>query len=207
MHRTPRRILALSAWLLATIVSTMPAMANNVPNVGVVVTRFIGVVNAIQGPAESPAQITLQLGTLTTDVRINLKTVFSGKSAEANVEGLLQGDYATVIARRFKGVWVAKRVIFDVQPMIPLHLFSGTVTKETLDGRHVTIRLVGTQRFIAFRIAVAAQFQSDGHAELNPLSLFRGATVELLALHSNTAWVAYTVNLKITPFRFNAHER
>lgn len=178
-----------------------PASARNVPDLGFNQARFIGAVAAIQGPADSPTRITLQLGALSTELRINLKTLFSAKGAEASLEGLLPGDFAVVAARRFKGAWIARRVLFDVQPIFPLRLFTGTVVRAGVDGKRVSVRIAATQRLLWFRISRNALYQEDGRAVLEPPGLTPGETVELLALRVVPGWMAYNINLKATAAR------
>lgn len=188
------------AVLLAGLL-TSPVSARNVPTVGGVQQRFVGTVGQILGPADSPIQITLTLGTLSTDVRVTSRTVFAAKSAEASVEGLLQGDYAVVTAQRVKAEWIARRVVFDVQPIFPLHLFTGLVLRETPDGKRVTIRIAGTQRQVLMHIVKPVQYEMDGRSLLTPLALNRGDQVEVLALHVFDGWNAFSINVKTITLR------
>src|SRR5947209_1194767 len=99
--------------------------------------RFAGQVTALLPATGSPTSFVLLQPNLTVTVSINSQTQLTGKSAEASVEGLMRDDYAVVNARRVGGKWVAVKIAYDVDPILPLRTMSGSVEKLSLDGRRV----------------------------------------------------------------------
>jgi hypothetical protein len=157
---------------------------------------FPGQITALIGPASNPSGLILQLGTDSIDIRLSAKTMISGKSAEADVEGLVRGDYAVVRAKRVNRVWFATRITFDVQPIAPLRLVSGMILHVNADGRHFTLRPDVGKGTYFMRVIRQTRFTMDMRPGDAPTMLIKGAVVQILCRKIDGLWTAYTINLR-----------
>src|SRR5579872_7188417 len=125
--------------------------------------RICGVVQSLQGGMTNPSGVTVQLGLVTTQIKILPQTtVIVAKSAEAEVEGLLPGDYVLVNAVRRYHLITARRLTYDVQPFFPLKAYSGTVLRQTPDQKRFLVRLV-TNHTMWFRTSPRlTRYEVDG---------------------------------------------
>lgn len=182
---------------VAVLLAGLPAAAgayplthvNNLPN------RLVGQVQNVVGPGASPTGFTLQLGNQTADLKIVPATVFAARSAEAEVEGFITGDYALVVARRTDHGLVARRVSFDIQPFLPLRLVTGTLQRVSLNGRHVLVKLDNT-RIMWLQITRQTRYRQDGKVVAIPPALTRGMQLQILAVRAYGAWVAADINIR-----------
>jgi hypothetical protein len=194
------RILSLCLVLgLAISLTGAPARAQQKPDVGPDKQRFLGQVTALIGTGGNPAGFQLQLGTMTWDIKVAPKAVFTARSAEADVEGLLSGDYAVVNARRVKHVWYAYRVDFDVQPVAPLRTFSGTVVRASVDGKRFSVR-IEPNKIMAVRVAAETRYRIDGRFIDFAQTVSRGEYVQVLARRNDPVWIAYDLNVRSLPY-------
>ncbi|MBV9281113.1 MAG: hypothetical protein JOZ41_13610 [Chloroflexi bacterium] len=208
------RLIALSLALWLGLGSALgPAAARPLPQVGSL-TRFVGMVGAVVGPADTPTGFSLLLasGRLVPFVTAPNAT-FSGKSAEAAVEGLQRGDYAivqarnvsVVVAHRLRKHWVAYHVDFDVQPITPTPApkpaaatITGTVTRVTVDGRRFAVQDQATLKVWTITIDARTVFRVDGQLMPGPPVLSKGDSVVVRARKAGSVWVATEVNLRTT---------
>lgn len=156
--------------------------------------RFIGQVTTLLPAAGSPTSFVLLQPNFSVSIAISPKTQLTGKSAEANVEGLVRDDYAVVTAKRMAGRWVATRIAYDVDPIPPLRIVSGTVVKPTLDGRHVNVRLdTGGARWIT--IGRLARYRLDGRLMEPAPILAKGEVIQLVVNRMTVPWIALEVDV------------
>ncbi len=157
--------------------------------------RFVGQVTALLPTSGSPMSFVLLQPNVTVTVAINPQTQLTGESAEANVEGLVRDDYAIVNARRVGGKWIAARIVYDVDPILPLRTVSGSIAKLTLDGRHVNVKLdTGGSRWIT--IGRLARYRLDGRIEDPPPILLKGEPIQLVVNKSIGTWTALEVDVR-----------
>jgi hypothetical protein len=195
-HRfLPVRALACTLGLALSLTGGIPVgHAQGVPVVGVTHPRMVGMVANPQGSPMAPNVFTLQLGDLSTDVHVVPKTVFVPRSAEAEVEGFVQGDFALVTVKRVRREWVASRIAFDVQPLRPLRVVAGTIERVNPDGTHFSVKL-DTGRTVTMRVNRDVRFRLDGHPAENPPPLLAGEVIDAVCLLRN-GWIAYDINVK-----------
>jgi hypothetical protein len=205
---TNRRFLALLLGVVATfgIVCT-PVSAGHAPAVRLEQVnpltgpgKLVGQVVALTGGADTPTGFTLQIGIQTMDVTVqSARTTFIARSAEADAEGLVKGDYAVVAGRRSPHGWIAKRVDYDIDPFAPLKQFGGTLTRVSPDGRHVWMRqdIGATRIFIVNR---QTRFRVDARVVDLPPLLTKGESIQLVAYRTDTGWIALFVDLRSTQF-------
>jgi hypothetical protein len=167
-------------------------------------SKLAGQITNIMGTSASPTGFTLQLGLQTWTLQIPLKGIIRAQSAEADVEGLVTNDYASVDARLVKivdarsvrYVLYAQRTLFDVQPVMPLRLFVGTVVRVSPDGRRITIRL-DLSRTVVIHPGLMTRYRVDSRATDIPPTLVKGTMVDILARRmGDGSWVAYDLNLR-----------
>jgi hypothetical protein len=169
-------------------------------------SKLAGQITNIMGTSASPTGFTLQLGLQSWTLQIPLKGIIRAQSAEADVEGLVNNDYASVDARLVKIVDArsvryvldAQRTLFDVQPVMPLRLFMGTVARVSPDGRRITIRL-DLSRTVVIHPGLMTRYRVDSRATDVPPTLAKGNMVDILARRmGDGSWVAYDLNLRST---------
>lgn len=196
-----RRVAIALALLLLLCGAALPAHAAPVRDTGWERARFFGQIVNLIGAKTNPAGFTLQLGTQTTDIRIAPKTTFVAKSAEAEVEGLLAGDYASIVTKRVNRLLVAVRIVFDVAPINPMHQFTGTIFRVSLDGRRFVVRL-DTGKSATLRLSKLVRIHIEGRPTETPALLLKGEYVQVLAVRESGAWSAYDVTIRAsTPER------
>jgi hypothetical protein len=163
---------------------------------------FLGVITDVapQGPNSNgdPMGFRLELGLNAEDIKLIGSTVITGKSAEAVVEGVSPGDYALVRAKRYRGVWYATRVVFDVQPVAPLRLFSGTIVRMSTDGKRIVLKLDGTKAIVVTRLILKTRFHVDGHPVDIPPTLALLEPLQALCQRINGTWLVFDVYTKST---------
>lgn len=160
--------------------------------------RFPGEVTDLVGPAASPTSFTLQVRDHSVTIRIMPRTVFQARTAEAQVDGFAQYDFAVVTTTRMNGEWRAVRVLYDVVPWGPIRDFSVTAHVVTLDakGKNVQLKLAsGDTHWV--RLTLNTRYQVDGVPALTPPALVKDSVV-VVTVHRNDAgvWVGALVNLK-----------
>lgn len=188
-----RPALLCSALLLALTAALTPANAQTVPTISAG-DRLIGQIANLTGSPTSPDSFSLQLGTASVDLRVAPnRVVLRPLSGEAEVEGLTNGDYATVNVRRVKRVWVVVRITFDVQPFAPLRQISGMVQRVSPDGMHVLLRL-DQAKTLQLRITRQTRVHVDGRIADSQL-LTKGSSVQALLLRTNGIWVAIDLDV------------
>lgn len=190
---------AAVAVMLAGVVT--PARAQMIPPTGFADNRFAGEVGAVLGAPSSPDMFTLQLGYLAMDFRVGPRTTFVPRSAEAQVEGFVQGDFAVVVGHRTKQGWLAIRIFFDVQPIRPLREIIGTIMRVSPNGARFLIRL-DTGGSLFARTNRQTRFRVDGRLMDGQPSLLRGEIVQALVLQRN-GWIAYEVNVRAAGYLRN----
>lgn len=171
------------------------ASAQQIKDISVAKGRYVGQVVAVQGPLASPTSLTLQLGLQNLDIRILPRTILTGKSAEADVEGLQVGDYAVVISRRYNRTTAATRVVFDVEPIFPLRAVSGTIARVAIDGQHFQVRST-TGKLAWLHVSKYARIRLDGRPSDVLTSLVKGNTVQVLAQHTDAGWDATDISIR-----------
>jgi hypothetical protein len=205
---TYRRFLALLVGVVAAVSAVCtPVSAGRVPTVRLDQVnppigpgKLVGQVVALSGGAGTPTGFTLQIGVQTMDVIVQpARTTFNARSAEADAEGLVKGDYAVVAGRHSPHLWIAKRVDYDIEPFAPLKQFSGTLSRVSPDGRHIWMR----QDFGAARIFVVnrqTRFRVDARVVDLPPLLSKGESIQLVAYRTDMGWIALFVDLRSTQF-------
>lgn len=193
---SPIRAVALSCGLFLSLAGALPhAAAQTAPPVaGFDRTRLIGEVANLQGPTSNPDSFSLQLGYLTVDLHITPNTTYVARSAEAQIEGLVNGDYAFVVTRRVRHVLIAFRIVFDVQPFHPLREFTGAVVRVSPDQMHLVMKLLDTTRTFSLRLTRQTRFKIDGRIADIPPALVKGEAIQIVALQRN-GWIAFDVDV------------
>ncbi len=144
----------------------------------------------------NPSGLTVQLGLLTSQVRILPQTtVIVAKSAEAEVEGLLPGDYVLINLQRRSHLMTARRLTYDVQPFFPMKSYSGAILRQSADQKRFLVRLV-TNRNLWFRTSARlTRYEVDGKLQSTVPLLTKGEDVEILTYRLELNWVAVDVNV------------
>jgi len=157
--------------------------------------RFVGQVTALLPANGSPTAFVLLQPNVSVTISINPQTQLTGSSAEANVEGLARDDYAVVNAKHVQGRWIAIKIMYDVDPILPLRSVSGSVLRLTLDGRHVDVRLdTGGSRWIT--IGRLARYRLDGRVIDPPPILLKGEPVQLVINRAAVPWLALELDVR-----------
>jgi hypothetical protein len=165
---------------------------------------FIGLITSVDSPnGVDPNDFTLELGIVSEVIRLSQTTMITGKTAEAVVEGLASGDYAVVRAKRFKGSWYAIRVVFDVQPLPPLRLISGTIVRITKDLRHFVLKPDTGKGNLLVRLMRQTRFHVDGRPVDGPPPsqwIFGPTTIaiQVLLRRDVGAWSAFDIYMRST---------
>lgn len=197
----PKSAVAVLALMVALALNLAPAGAQTVPIVhSYDRVHFIGQVSNVLGSSTIPDSLSLQLGTLAIDLRTIPRTTIKANSAEAQVEGLVNGDYALVTGRRVKRAWVAVRIVYDVRPFGPLRQFSGTILRVSPNNVRLLLKL-DTGHNLWVRASPKAHFRMDGHLLDVPPIFTKGETIQILALN-DYGWTAYEIDLH-SPFYGN----
>lgn len=193
-RRITRRTATLVPALLLLAGFLSPAHAA-APRQVVERARFVGQVFSLAPAAGTPTSFTLVQPSVAVTIAINPQTQLAGRSAEANVQGLARDDYAVVNARRMAGRWVATRIVYDVDPILPLMTVSGTVLRESADARRIYVRLeVGGVRWIT--LGRLARYRMDGRIVDLPPTLIKGEPVQLVVNRAALTWIALEVDVR-----------
>lgn len=160
---------------------------------------FMGEVTAVMGPAANPTGITVTLGADSIDLHFVVgKTIIASRGLEADVEGLVRGDYAWARAKKYAAGWYATTVKFDVAPIPPLRLLSGVVDRVGADGKRFFLKSdTGKQMFVV-RIVKQTRFLVD-RTPLAPdaqPAIGKGLSVTVLARKIGTMWTAFAINMR-----------
>ena len=200
-----RAAIVVMALALASIGASLPARAQSIGSVYPDRINPFGQITALHGPATSPTGFTIELGTYSFDETIAPKATITAKSAEAEVEGLAVGDYAIVHNRRVKGQWLALHIVYDVQPIAPLHALTGTALRLSPSGKLLFIKPDTGRGTIVLHILARTRFLQDGKPlplSQQPPLVTRGQQVDVVGRRVNGAWLAYDVDLKsVLPLR------
>jgi hypothetical protein len=160
--------------------------------------RFVGQVTALLPVNGSPTAFVLLQPNLSVTISINPQTQLTGSSAEANVEGLARDDYAVINAKHVQGRWVATKIRYDVDPILPLRTVSGAVVKLTPDSRRVYVKLdTGGNRWIT--IGRLARYRLDGRIVDPPPILLKGEAVQFVINRATIPWIALEVDVRSVP--------
>jgi hypothetical protein len=159
--------------------------------------KFVGQVATVSGPSANPSGFSLTVDKHSIDFKISPFATLVALSAEADVEGFVSGDYASVIARWQHGGWVARRIAFDVQPLNdnrPI-TFTADIVRIAPSGKTIIVRLPnGVQRRIV--IVVQTRFVIDGQIQNMPPALSTGETIRITARATPRGWMAVEIDLK-----------
>jgi hypothetical protein len=160
--------------------------------------RFVGQVTALLPINGSPTAFVLLQPSLSVTISINPQTQLTASSAEANVEGLARDDYAVVNAKHVQGRWIAAKITYDVDPILPLRTVSGSVVRLTPDGRRVNVKLdTGGSRWIT--IGRLARYRLDGRIIDPPPILLQSEPVQFVINRATIPWVALEVDVRSVP--------
>jgi hypothetical protein len=164
--------------------------------------NFMGMITNVAtlngDPTGDPVSFTLELGIQLEVIHLVGRTVITGRSAEAVVEGLAVRDYAVVRATRFKGVWYATRIIFDVQPVAPLHLFSGALVRLSPDGKRLVVKPDVGKGVVVLRLLPRTRYHVDGLPVAVAPALVPAESLQVLSQRINGTWIAWDVYTKST---------
>jgi hypothetical protein len=130
-------------------------------------------------------------------VRFAPRTILKARSAEAQVEGLMVGDFAVVQVVRANVDWSARRVFFDVDPFGPIRFFTvtGSVVRLNRAGTQVLLALPGgTTRWII--ITRNTHYSIDGVSTEAAPVLERSTVLQVDVHKVPRGWVAISVNVK-----------
>jgi hypothetical protein len=202
------RLLALLSAVLCAVLLASPAFAQRrgvdnlvvspTPHPTQTLIRFAGQVSGVLGPDASPTGITLRLqGDQKVTVRFAPRTILKARSAEAQVEGLMVGDFAVVQVVRANVDWSARRVFFDVDPFGPIRFFTvtGSVVRLNRAGTQVLLALPGgTTRWII--ITRNTHYSIDGVSTEAAPVLERSTVLQVDVHKVPRGWVAISVNVK-----------
>lgn len=160
--------------------------------------RLEGQIVSIQGQPDNPTGLTLELMDQTLFLRFTPRVIIKARSAEAQVEGLLKNDWAIVTVQRVHSSLVATRVEFDVQPLPPYLMLSGTFLRESPNGKRIFIRLDagGIRPLIVTR---QTKFRLDDSLQDSAPILTRGQSVEALVRRSPSGLLALEVDVRSLP--------
>jgi hypothetical protein len=142
--------------------------------------------------------VTLQLGTDVADIRFAPRYNLQPLSAEAEVEGLATGDFASVRAQWVKGALVAQRVQFDIDPVLPLRMVTGVITWASPNGKRLRVRLADTGKVRPVEIARDAHYDMDNRPQSGQLTVLKDESVQLLVVKIPFDWLATELNVKTT---------
>ncbi|HLJ68459.1 MAG TPA: hypothetical protein VKX16_13975 [Chloroflexota bacterium] len=198
-RRRAAALLIASGLALSGILPAAAQQNGTQPTTGVYPARTdpFGEIVSLDGPPASPTGLTLQLGTLTFPVRISPRATITAKSAEAEVEGLLPGDYAVIHDHRIRGQWVAFHIAYDVVPMPPLRVLTGSVLRLTPNGRVLYLKPDTGRGVLPVHLLQQTRFLQDGKPVLQlPVVFTRGESLEIVARRTLGFWYAFDVNIK-----------
>jgi hypothetical protein len=164
--------------------------------------NFMGTITDVATPSANPngdpTSFTLELGMQVEVVHLVPRTVITGKSAEAVVEGLAPNDYAVVRATRYRGIWYATRIVFDVQPVAPLRLISGSLVRVSPDGKRIVVKQDTPKGTIVMRLVPRTRYHVDGRpVDIAPV-LIPDEAIQVLGQRINGLWVAWDVYTRTT---------
>lgn len=202
------RILALLAAALCAVLLTSPALAQHRGAVNLLVSptprpastliRLAGQVSSVLGPDASPTGITLQLeGDQKITVRFTPRTILKARSAEAQVEGLMIGDFAVVQVVKANVDWIARRVFFDVDPFGPIRFFTvtGSVVRLNRAGTQILLAIPGgTTRWII--VTRNTNYSIDGVPTDAVPVLLRSDVLQVDVHKVPRGWLATSINVK-----------
>ncbi len=160
--------------------------------------RLEGQIVSIQGPPDNPTGLTLDLMDQTLLLRFAPRVIIKAKSAEAQVEGLLKGDWAIVTVQRVRGSLVATRVEFDVQPLPPYLMLSGAFVREFPNGKRIFIRLDGGG-IRPLIVTPKTRFRLDDSLQDIAPSLTRGQSVQALVRRTPAGLLALEIDVRSLP--------
>lgn len=193
---------ALIAALLAIGAMVLPASPRHIAGAATL-TRFVGQVTVVTGPAAAPTGFTFQYKDRFVDMHTSPNaTTYQARSAEAEVEGLLPGDYAVVRARHQKKGWTAVLVTFDVRPFAnlrPQMVLDGTVTRVVPNQRRFAMRLDGGGTRVV-KVAAQARLLLDGQPTDPPPALVKGTVVQVVLRKLDAGWTAVLINIRTSQF-------
>jgi hypothetical protein len=164
--------------------------------------NFMGMITSVvpqpSNPDGDPISFRLELGTQAEDIHLFGATVITGKSAEAVVEGMSSSDYAVVRAKRYKGVWYAMRIVFDVQPVPPLRLLSASFVRLSVDGKRMFVKPDSGKGLIVLRLVPRTRYHVDNQpVDVAPV-LQPQESLRALIQRVNQTWIAWDVYTKTT---------
>ena len=156
----------------------------------------------------TPLAFTLQVRSRSLDMRIADHAKLTPKSAEANVEGFVDNDYATVMAKRVNHQWLAYRIDYDVQPIVASPAptvtvtVTGTIVKVSPAAKWLTMLLdTGETRLVT--VTKQTRWLLDGQPDVPPTLPVKGDIVRIVMRKTVHGWVALEINLKpATPRAF-----
>ncbi len=202
------RVLAASMTALLAVLLVSPAFAEHrgagnlvvapTPRPGQTSARFVGQITGVLGSDASPTGITMQLQvSRTVTVRLAAKTILKARSAEAQVEGLMVGDFAVIQAVRGSLDWNARRVIFDVDPFGPIRFFTVTGSVVRLNRADTQVLLAlpgGSTRWII--MTRNTHYSLDGVPTEAAPALLRTDVLQVDVHKVPRGWVATAINVK-----------
>lgn len=191
-------LVSLLAVILGLIITPSPAAARSISTLGTDDVLLVGQVLTVDSTAGIPTNFVLETKTRIINFRIGARATFTARSAEAEVEGFTEGDYAIVKARHAGHTWLALRITFDVQPLhVPdKRAMTATVIRERMSPRQLVVRLPSAQ---TRRVSLDSQtaFQVNSVPTSTPPIFVRGALVHLTVQSTTRGWIALDVDLLI----------
>jgi hypothetical protein len=158
--------------------------------------KFVGQVLSLDGPAADPRGVALQISNKVLSIRIAPETTLMPNSAEAEVAGLMDGDFASVLAYRSGKSWIADKIVFDVVPLGSANTVTlrATITRVVPDGVHIVLRLdTGGARRLA--ITPRTEFRVNGTATTSPPHPTKGEQAIITMRATPRGWVALIIDL------------
>lgn len=195
----PRAVLLGLVALLTLAGTAPPAFARHIitPRQITRQVHFAGKIVSVGGQAGSPTSITVQTrnGRLIA-FRIPATCTIAARTAEAEVEGPMPGDFAAITAHRANQNWVADTVTYDVARFVVPRLltWTGTIVRVAPDLAHFLLRLENNRtRWVRLAPAVRIKFygQPAGVAVL-----MRGQHVAVTLRRTKRGWVALEIDIE-----------
>ncbi len=161
---------------------------------------LVGQVLSVDSIGGNPTGFILQTKTHIVACRIAAHATFTARSAEAEVEGFRDGDYAIVKARPMHQSWIALHITFDVRP---LHLpeevsVTATVVSESANGHSLTVRLPSSRTRTVILVP-RTTFQENAIPTSTPPTFVRGDLVHIVMRATPKGWIALSIDLSSAP--------
>lgn len=196
-----RRILLIlvgaSAFMLTAFGGLVTAKATASIRVAAL-SQFGGQIVALTGNTDNPTGFTLQMKSHNMDFKISPTTVFTARSAQAELQGFSVNDYAIVEARHVRRTWISTRIDFDITPIVPNQItLTGSVWRISINQKRLAMKLdTGDVRWV--NIIARTRYRIDAQPIDGTLVLTKGEVVEIRAQRTVHGLFALDINLKTT---------